>query len=602
MWGLLVAAGALGCAVATRRMFRNGVPQRPPHYLVAAMAISGLTWGSIPVIAMPITPAYQAFTGMMIFGPLAANVLFSSSVPRLYWAFHLALVTVAGFGYLVSTTETRLATIIVLLYTLPFGLVMSRIKLRTDEQGVYFALVNELIVAELSTSNEQLTIEASRDSLTGLSNRTDFISRLEVAMDASSRSTCDVGLLFLDLDHFKVVNDSLGHAAGDALLVAVAERINHVLRPTDLLGRLGGDEFTVLIPEIHDLTEVENVAHRVLRAFDEPFEINGRRHPMSVSIGVSYTGDLGLSAADLLRLADAALYKAKGEGRDRVSVYDAALRAHLDRRLDDEAELREGLAAGQFSGWFQPIVHLTTGAIVAAEGLVRWEHPAGIRQAGEFISLATEVGLDFTLSTTVLGDLRRLQHRLRSAGANIDLGFNLPPVHLLELLELFDEQEDLTGLTIEITENGLIADVDAAAKRLQDVQRRGASIWLDDFGQGQSSMSLLTQLPLDAVKIDRHFVSDVVNDPTSRAIVSAIAEIGQNLGYHVVAEGVETVDQANVLRQLGATHGQGFLFSPALPVDDFIELESRLFSYADVLGVSSEPVDPIRSALQLRRP
>ncbi|MEZ5230371.1 MAG: EAL domain-containing protein [Acidimicrobiales bacterium] len=466
---------------------------------------------------------------------------------------------------------------------------ISAIKMRHDEQGMYFALEHEATAAELSVSNEQLAVEASRDSLTGLSNRTDFTMRLEHAMATAEASTSQVGLLFIDLDHFKVVNDSLGHAAGDELLVEVANRILARLRPSDVLARLGGDEFTVLIPEVDGVDDVARIAERVLTAFDEPFDLQGRRHRMSASIGVACTGEQGLTSADLLRLADAALYQAKGEGRARTSVFDSSLRARLDDRLDDEAELRDAVANGEFTGWFQPIVDLTSGRVDAAEGLVRWVGPNGIRDAGSFIELAAELGLDIDLSAIVLDELHRLQVELRSIGAEIDLGFNLPPAHLLELLARFDGDADLSGITVEITETGVIADVERVVEHLLDIRRRGASVWLDDFGQGQSSMSLLTHLPLDAVKIDREFVTNVVTDITSQAIVSAIADIGHTLGYRVIAEGIETLAQADALRGLGVTHGQGFLFAAGLPGADFLALADQDFDFSETLGLVQRP-------------
>ncbi len=585
-WSALVLGSAIACLLAVRQMNRQTLPATPPISLTITMAVSGCTWGSIPIVAMPDDPASQALTGMLVFAPLAANAVFSASVPRLFWPFHLGLVLTASIGYLQSTSPTGFDTVVVLVYTIPFGAVISAIKMRHDEQAMYFALEHEATVAELSVSNEQLAVEASRDSLTGLSNRTDFTTRLELAMSTSESRGAQVGLLFIDLDHFKVVNDSLGHAAGDDLLVEVANRIVQRLRPTDVLARLGGDEFTVLVPEIDGVDAVARIADRVLTAFDQPFDLHGRRHRMSASIGVACTGEQGLTAADLLRLADAALYQAKGEGRARTSVFDASLRARLDGRLDDEAELREAITNNEFAGWFQPIVDMSNGQVDAAEGLVRWIGPGGVREAASFIDLAAEVGLDFELSAGVLDDLRELQTQLRAIGADIDLGFNLPPAHLLELLNLFAGDADLSGITVEITETGVIADVDRVVEFLRDIQRRGASVWLDDFGQGQSSMSLLTKLPLDAVKIDRQFVTNVVDDQTSQAIVSAIADLGRNLGYRVIAEGIENVEQADKLRELGVTHGQGYLFARALPSSEFLSLAHHGIDYAAVLGLT----------------
>lgn len=593
IWALLVCLTSANCGYAARRVFNQAVvPESPPRSLSLTIATSGLAWGSIPIVAMPETATWQAFTGMLVFGPLAANVLFSASVPRLFWPFHMGLVSSASTGYLVSAGETRFASMVVLAYTIPFGFIMSAIKLRTDQQGAYYSLTNEAMVEELSIKNSQLAIDASQDALTGLSNRTEFSVRLGKALADHEGQVGYVGLLFIDLDHFKVVNDSLGHVAGDELLIDVAQRLNAAIRPDDLLGRLGGDEFTILATRITGIDQLERLAQRVLASFDEPFALDGRLHPMSASIGVALADSEARTATDLLRLADAALYQAKSAGRSRVSVFDASMRNRLDRRLDDETELRAALRDGAMTGWFQPIVNLSNGAIEGAEGLARWQHESGTRHAAAFIELASEVGLDLAISKAVWNDLQSLERGLRATGTSIELGFNLPPVHLFELLDLFEEQDDLSGFTIEITETGVISDVHRAAARLREMQARGASIWLDDFGQGQSSMSLLTELPLNGVKIDRHFVTNVVHDVTSRTIVGAITDIGRNLGYQVIAEGVETVEQAETLRSMGVTHGQGYLFSPALPPHDFLALEGQGFSYADRLRRSRRSTLP----------
>ncbi len=588
IWAALVTATALACGLSAILVQRDATADRAPVYLIGAMLTSGLTWGSLPLVAAPPEPTWQSFVAMLVLGPIAANIMFSSAVPRLFWAFQLMIVATASLGFWNMGNETSNATIVILVYTVPFSAVLSVVKLRSDQAASYFALRRERVADQLSLTNERLAREASHDSLTGLANRGEFARRLDLAMIEAERLGMTVGVLFLDLDRFKIVNDSLGHEAGDELLRDVADRIAGVLRPGDLLARLGGDEFTILVSPVHGIEDVEGVARRVMQAFRESFAIAGRMMPVTASIGVACAGDDATTAVDVLRLADAALYQAKEDGRDRAATFDTSMRERMDRRLDDEAELRAALNAGRIRGWFQPIVDLRSGQITSVEGLARWHHESGVRDAGTFIELAIETGLDAALTRAVLGDARRLRQLLRSMGRPIDVGLNLPPAHLMDMLDLLADEPDLTGITLEITETGVIADLAHAAERLQDMRRRGASIWLDDFGRGQSSLSLLTQIPLDAVKIDRHFTRNLLHDHTSQTIVSAIAGIGRDLGYEVIAEGVETREQAEALRSYGVWHGQGYLFSPAMPAEELLEL-------ADVR-------DAYRRALRRQRP
>ncbi len=595
IWASLVTATALASALSATLVRRDATTDRAPAYLIGTMLTSGLTWGSLPLVAAPPEPTWQSFMAMLILGPVAANIMFSSSVPQLFWGFQLTIVATASFGFFKMGNETSTATIMILIYTVPFSAVLSIVKLRSDQAASYFALRRERVADQLSLTNERLAREASHDSLTGLANRSEFARRLDLAMTEAQRLGLTVGVLFLDLDRFKIVNDSLGHEAGDELLRDVAARIAGVLRPNDLLARLGGDEFTILVSRVHGIEDVEGVARRVMLAFRESFAIAGRTMPVTASIGVACAGPDASTAVDVLRLADAALYQAKEDGRARAATFDTSMRERMDRRVDDEAELRAALLAGDMKGWFQPIVDLRSGQVTSVEGLARWHHESGVRDAGTFIELAIETGLDAALTRVVLGESRRLRWTLRTMGSPIDVGFNLPPAHLMDMLDLLADESDLTGMTLEITETGVIADLKQAAERLQEMRRRGASIWLDDFGRGQSSLSLLTQIPLDAVKIDRQFTRDLLHDHTSRTIVSAIADIGRDLGYEVIAEGVETRPQADALRALGVWFGQGFLFSPAIPADDLLALAGVDHSYEKVLSTD-------RSSLRIVKP
>ncbi len=584
-WTAIVLIASLVVGVSAFSMRSGGIPDTPPWHLVGAMMLAAATWGSLPLIAMPASVEWKPVTGVLIIGPIAANIIFSASVPRLFWTFNLSLIGTAVTGFVVSGRPTDLAVVAILAYIVPFSAVLSLINQRSNERAAFYAITAEQTNDELSLSNKLLAIEVSRDSLTGLANRGEFGRQLDEAILTSAQVGLTVGVLFIDIDRFKVINDSLGHQAGDDLLHEVAKRISNELRDGDMLARLGGDEFTVLVRNVVGVEDVEGVARRVIKAFDEPFTIGGRRHPITASIGVACAGAHARTVADLLRRADAALYQAKDDGRARIAVFDENLRERLDRRLDDETELRRALERGEITGWFQPIVELETGRITSAEGLARWKTPDGLRSAAGFIDLAIDAGLDIELSKAVIVDMLELKRAIHERGVDIGLGCNLPPARLFDLLDVLSNVPDLTGIALEITETGIITDLDRARRHLDEMRRRGASIWLDDFGQGQSSLSLLTSLPLDGVKIDRQFVKGMLTDSTSHAIVQAVSDLGRNLGLTIIAEGVESIAQAQRLRELGVSLGQGFLFSPAVPPADFLALEEIEFSYADRLGV-----------------
>ena len=420
---------------------------------------------------------------------------------------------------------------------------------------------NDETNARLVEANTRLTELAMRDPLTGLANRAAFIEHLERAVASARRKDTKIGVLYFDIDRFKVVNDSLGHAAGDELLTDVAHRVTDLLRTNDVLARLGGDEFTICLDGVESVAQAVVVARRIADAFIPPFRVAGRSLNVSASIGVATNYHVDDGAETLLSHADVAQYRAKQNGRNRVEVFDVELRESIQRRVDDEQELRDALALGQIVAYYQPQFDLVTRAIVGAEALARWKHPErGVLAAGAFVPLAEESGIVFALDGKIIGDAVNARVRLRDQGlddsfriwCNISarqLARGAPAEQLTALLARAGCSPSAIG--IELTETAVLPDVHAAAVHIGQARRLGVTVALDDFGTGHSSLTLLRSLEIDAVKIDRSFVQDITYDSTDAAIVRSVILLAHDLGLNVVAEGVETEEQAEMLVQLG---------------------------------------------------
>lgn len=429
---------------------------------------------------------------------------------------------------------------------------------------------------------------ASSDVLTGLANRTVLESEIGRALSSGRRQAKATAVLMVDLDRFKIVNDSLGHGFGDSLLKAAADRLTATVRGSDLVARLGGDEFIVVMRDLSDAAEAIQAAWRLVRAFREPFFVEGAELFSTASCGVAVAGaGADANPDDLIREADTALYIAKGEGRDRVAVFNDELRAVVTSRLVIEGELRHALSRGQFAVWYQPEVDLVTGAIRAAEGLLRWHHPDGtIYPAGRFIEVAEETGLILDIGDWVLGEVFR-QAAQWSTGkwAHVELRFNLSTIQLAEagLLEAVDRALAESGanpgaLCAEITETALLQETAIARDNLEGLRDRGLRIAVDDFGTGYASLAYLREFPVDVLKIDRSFVTGLNGSDQSSRLVGGIVALARTLGMDVTAEGVEHRDQAAALRAVECPSAQGFLFSPAVPGGQMTELLGRTFA------------------------
>ncbi|MDA0159268.1 EAL domain-containing protein [Solirubrobacter ginsenosidimutans] len=425
----------------------------------------------------------------------------------------------------------------------------------------------EQAVNKLRTLQEELHHQAYHDPLTGLPNRLMFMERLRGEL---ADGTATLGVLFIDVDDFKIVNDTLGHAVGDALLVSVAGRLRHSVRPQDIVARLGGDEFAVMLPGVDDpIAELGAVATRVLRGFETPVHAADELVPVHLSVGIADSGRTR-DPDELIREADLAMYQAKTSGKGRFAFFDPPMAAAMLRRHDLKTELAGAIERREIMVEYQPIVDLETGRISAGEALVRWEHPVrGRIGPAEFIPLAEESGLIRVIGRHVLEQTCR-QARLWEAAAPDD-----PPLRLhvnLSAAELRDP--DLTAgvqamleefglpperLALEITETELLDDAVTSAARFGELRALGIRIALDDFGTGYSSLSYLHSLPLDTLKIAKPFVDGLVGEGRDASFIGVIVELARKLGLDVIAEGIETPAQLDALRDLGVEFGQGFL-------------------------------------------
>jgi diguanylate cyclase (GGDEF)-like protein len=426
----------------------------------------------------------------------------------------------------------------------------------------------EQAVTKLRTLQEELHHQAYHDPLTGLPNRLMFMERLGAGLADAESGT--FGVLFIDVDDFKIVNDTLGHAVGDALLISVAGRLRHSVRPQDIVARLGGDEFAVMLPGVEDPTaELGAVATRVLRAFEAPVHAGEELVPVHLSVGIADSRRTR-DSDELIREADLAMYQAKTSGKSRFAFFDPPMAAAMLRRHDLKKELATAIERREIVVEYQPIVELETGRISAGEALVRWEHPVRGRIApAEFIPLAVEAGLIGAIGRHVLEQTCRQARRWEAVAPDdppLRLHVNLSAAELRDpnltagvqaMLEEVGVPPEL--LALEITETELLDDAVASAARLGELRALGIRIALDDFGTGYSSLSYLHSLPLDSLKIAKPFVDGLEGDGRDAGFIGVIVELARKLGLEVIAEGIETPAQLEALRDLGVGFGQGYL-------------------------------------------
>ncbi len=420
---------------------------------------------------------------------------------------------------------------------------------------------------------------ANFDELTGLPNRTRLLQAIGGVIERSIRNESSFAVLMLDIDRFREVNERYGHVSGDLMLSTAARRLLDVVRQTDVVARLGGDEFGILLGGVGDDANAEFVAKKVIRALEEQFEITkGATMSINSSIGVAMYPSHGRDAAELIRAADIAMYEAKKSGK-RISLYSPAHEPDTENRLAVESELRAAFDAGQMVQYYQAILDFRTGRIEKAEALIRWKHPEkGLLAPFAFLPVAESCGMMLKVATFCIDDALEQRQKWSAAGFEVGISMNLSPsvLHDAEISEVLSELLDKWetpphGLDIEITESAIVRDPVQATAVLSLIQAQGIALALDDFGTGYSSLTNLREIPFQQIKIDKSFVSNMLDETGDAAIVRALIDLGHALGRKVVAEGVEDLATLRKLREWGCDFGQGYFISRPIPAEDFAE-------------------------------
>ena len=436
-------------------------------------------------------------------------------------------------------------------------------------------------ISERKEAEEVINFQAYHDLLTHLPNRALLKDRLSLAIAHARRNKRKLAVMFLDLDRFKLVNDTLGHTMGDRLLKAVANRLQSCLRRGDTLARFGGDEFTLLLPEVRTRDDVVVIASKILDRLNAPFVIDGHELFVGASIGISIYPEAGDSEEALIQNADIAMYQVKGRGKNGYQFFSEEMNHSFSTRLSLERELRNGLAQGELRVYYQPQVSLSDGRITGVEALVRWQHPVrGLVEPVDFLPMAEETGLICQIDEYVQAQAFSDVAYWRAKGfADIQISVNLSSVQLEKegFVDRFVSTMQQSGLEagavkLEITENTLMQDMEVIIPKLKELRRLGVQIAIDDFGTGYSSLSYLQQFPIQTLKIDRSFVGDIRADKSDASIVNAIVAMARGLKLDLIAEGVENRTQLRYLHAQGCSHGQGFLFSKPIPANELFAM------------------------------
>ena len=520
----------------------------------------------------------------------------SSAVNRV-WGFEAeSLENTSVFGLLHPEEMSRMQTHLRLTQSNPHECVKLEIRLRPadgdwrmfeivftnllSEPGIEGIVLTCRDISERKAFEEHLAYQAFHDSLTCLPNRALFIERLVHALSRSVRQGTTVAVLFLDIDNFKVVNDSLGHEAGDRLLVSVANRLSACVRPGDTVARLGGDEFTILLEDLSDADQINGLAERVCEAIHTPILLSDREIVMSGSLGIASANGGNSTAAQLLREADTAMYQAKTSGKARSVIFSKHMNMQAMERLELEIDLRHALDSGdELCVFYQPIIALDSSTLREVEALVRWQHPQqGLLLPGTFIPLAEETGLIHPLGRWVLGEACRQMHTWQkqfpdepplTVSVNVSAHQLQQPDLVQQVVSALKESELLPQyLKLEITESVIMQDTENIIPRLHELRNLGVRLAMDDFGTGYSSMAYLSSLPIDTLKIDRSFISKMSCSDEDAAIVHAIVTLAKTLDLRITSEGIETSEQHVQLSALGCDFGQGYFFDRPMSAEN----------------------------------
>lgn len=592
VWLLVAVVGTALGLVATvlfRRHEGSPLPRSFTWLLGLALSSGGLVFGLCPWVGgesrLSVTLVYTLFPATAS----AVGCIITAGRRDMYLAFLVPLVA-ASATVLSMSDDGRLrglglvsifyAAGLLLLHHVVSRSVVDAIRLQLTSQELLVDLDHERseltqVNAELAATNHRLTHQATHDALTGLLNRRGTLERLE-QMLVDVTPDRPVGLLFCDLDRFKAVNDALGHRGGDRFITIIADRILRSLEPGCIAGRMGGDEFVVVMPGL-DMTGAAVVADRLVGVLAQSVYAEGREMPSSVSIGVASSPQHGLTSSELLRNANAALYRAKACGRNRVELFDADMQEALVVRLESEQALRRAIDDGDIVAFFQPEIDATTGAVVGAELLARWLRRDGtIIPAIDFLEAAQAASLLDRITERVIASARPQMRRLATLGLPDGFRFriNLASERTEQqwhsnVVEWLLQDLDPNLVTVDVHETAVNGDLAGAAANLAGFRSRGGRVCLDDFARGVSSLNLLRRLPLDEVRIDRLAIDTIGSHPHDRAIVRSIISLVRELGLSVTADGVESGAQADALVALGCVHQQGHLYAPALPSREF---------------------------------
>ena len=439
-------------------------------------------------------------------------------------------------------------------------------------------------ITERKEAEEFINFQAYHDLLTRLPNRALFKDRLSLAITHTKRNTQNLAVMFLDLDRFKVVNDTLGHAMGDRLLQSVSMRLENCLREGDTLSRFGGDEFTLLLPDISSKEDARKIARKVINVLKEPFILGEHEVFVGVSVGIAMYDEAGNSVEQLIQNADIAMYHVKGRGKDGYQFFSDNMSVACSSRLKIERDMRNALENKEFRVYYQPQINAATGGIIGVEALIRWHHPErGIIYPSEFIPLAEETKLIVDISEWVLQTAcTEVKSWIDAGHKDIRLAVNFSPSqveHPRFVSMLVKQLEDYSfppeNLEIELTENVIMNDLEHMISKLTKLADLGITIAIDDFGTGYSSLNYLHKLPIHTLKVDQSFVHDIQNSDNEACIVNAIVAMAHGLKLNIVAEGVETASQLDYLKSLGCHEIQGFFFGKARPADETIQLINR---------------------------